>query len=108
MSLIPPHYLNSVVSIEIENKNSEGEIIKKSIATGFLVGNAINVKQGEETRFQIFIVTNRHVFQDQRTKQFLPEVFFASIHWITKVIISKQHYSKKINLHYGTCTKMKM
>jgi hypothetical protein len=38
MALIPPHYLNSVVSIEVENKDDKGVLQKVSIATGFLVG----------------------------------------------------------------------
>ena len=45
MSLIPPQYLNAVLSIEIENKQQKGEIKKRSIATGFLVGKEIYKKK---------------------------------------------------------------
>lgn len=76
MSLIPPHYLNSVVSIEVENKNAKGVLQKTSIATGFLVGKPTGESNEKGALYKLFIVTNRHVYQNQKTKDFLKEVFF--------------------------------
>lgn len=89
MSLIPPHYLNTVLSIEIENKQPNGEIKKRSIATGFLVGKEIGENSEKEKMFRLFVVTNRHVFQDQKTKQFLKEVLFRF-----NTLDNKSHYFK--------------
>lgn len=89
MALIPPHYLNAVLSIEVENKQTNGEIKKRSIATGFLVGKEVGENNEKEKLFKLFIVTNRHVFQDQKTKQFLKEVFFRF-----NTIDNKSHYFK--------------
>jgi S1-C subfamily serine protease len=89
MSLIPPHYLNAVLSIEIENKQANGEIKKQSIATGFLVGKEMGENENKEKMFKLFIVTNRHVFQNQKNKQFLKEVFFRF-----NTLENKSHYFK--------------
>lgn len=76
MSLIPPGYLNSVVSIEVEIRNDNGALQKTSIATGFLVGKPTGESDAVGPLFKIFIVTNRHVYQNPKTKEYLPEVFF--------------------------------
>lgn len=76
MALIPPHYLNSVVSIGVEGKNEKGEAEFTSIATGFLVGKETGQSNEKGALYRIFLVTNRHVFYDKRTKQFLKEVLF--------------------------------
>ncbi len=76
MALIPPHYLNSVISIEIEGKNEKGEPQLTSIATGFLVGKETGETNEQGALFRLFIVTNRHVFQNPKTKILLGEVFF--------------------------------
>jgi len=89
MALIPPHYLNSVVSIEIDSKDSNMQSIKKSIATGFLVGNEVGQNDKQEKLFKLFIVTNRHVFQDQKTKKCLQEVYFRF-----NTLDDKSHYFK--------------
>jgi len=47
MALIPAPYLNSLVSIEVDNKDNKGLIHKVSIATGFLIG-----KKTEKRRFK--------------------------------------------------------
>lgn len=73
MSLIPPHYLNAVVSIAIENKETSK---KTSIATGFLVGRPTGESSDKGPLYQLFIVTNRHVYQNPRTKEYLQEVCF--------------------------------
>lgn len=75
MALIPPAYLNSVLSIGVEQKNEKGEPIFKSIATGFLVGKPIGEKNDKgEQSFRLFVVTNRHVFYNDKNKQFVREV----------------------------------
>jgi hypothetical protein len=77
MALIPPAYLNSVVSIGIESKNQKNEPVFKSLATGFLVGNPVGEKnkQGQQS-YRLFVVTNRHVFYDEKKKQYIKEVLF--------------------------------
>ena len=76
MSLIPPHYLNSVVSIEVENTDNKGILQKSSIATGFLVGKPTGKSNANGALYNLFIVTNRHVYQNQKTKELRREVFF--------------------------------
>lgn len=93
MSLIPPVYLNSVISIgrEIENKN--GEIVFKSLATGFLVGKPVSEKDPNgNQQFRLFVVTNRHVFYNEKTKEFVKEVLLRF-----NTIDNKSHHFK-VNL----------
>lgn len=89
MSLIPPQYLNSVVSIEVENKDVKGILQKVSIATGFLVGKQVGENEKKQPLFKLFIVTNRHVYQNPRTKELLKEVFFRF-----NTLDNKSHYFK--------------
>jgi len=89
MSLIPPHYLNSVVSIEVENKDDKGALQKVSIATGFLIGKPTGGSNEKGPLYTIFIVTNRHVYQNVKTKILLPEVFFRF-----NTLDNKSHYFK--------------
>lgn len=75
MALIPPAYLNAVLSIGVEIKNEKNEPVFKSIATGFLIGQPIGEKnEKEEQSFRLFVVTNRHVFYNLKTKQYVKEV----------------------------------
>jgi S1-C subfamily serine protease len=75
MALIPPAYLNSVLSIGIEKKNDKDELVFRSVATGFLVGKSIGEKNDKgEQSFRLFVVTNRHVFYNDKNKQFVKEV----------------------------------
>ncbi len=75
MALIPPAYLNSVLSIGVEKKNEKDEPVFRSIATGFLVGKPIGEKNDKgEQSFRLFVVTNRHVFYNDKNKQFIKEV----------------------------------
>ena len=75
MALIPPAYLNSVLSIGVEKKNEKDEPVFRSIATGFLVGKPIGEKNDKgEQSFSLFVVTNRHVFYNDKNKQFVKEV----------------------------------
>lgn len=89
MSLIPPHYLNSVVSIEIESKDTNCKIQMSSIATGFLVGKSTGKSNDKGPLYGLFIVTNRHVFQNQKTKEFQKNVFFRF-----NTLDNKSHYFK--------------
>src|SRR3989338_8434668 len=62
MTLLPPQYLDAVVSIEIK----EGEKFYP-LATGFLIG----LKSGQKTKegeilFNVIFVTNNHVFKDRQ------------------------------------------
>lgn len=77
MALIPPAYLNSVISIGVSVKNEKDESIFKSLATGFLVGKPIGEKneKGQQS-YRLFVVTNRHVFYNEKTKQYVKEVLF--------------------------------
>jgi len=76
MALIPPDFLNSVTSIEIEKKKEDGKVEKIPIATGFLFGKNTGKKDVENNAlYSIFLITNRHVFEDAKTKIFRKEVF---------------------------------
>ncbi|MEK7608782.1 MAG: serine protease [Patescibacteria group bacterium] len=77
MALIPPAYLNSVISIGVKARDGEGKPIFKSLATGFLIGKAITEKDEKGMRtFKLFVVTNRHVFYDEIKKEYVKEVLF--------------------------------
>lgn len=89
MSLIPPQYLNSVVSIEVENSVGNGVPQKNSIATGFLVGKPTGESSDKGPLYRLYIVTNRHVYQNQKTKVFLREVYFRF-----NTLDNKSHYFK--------------
>jgi S1-C subfamily serine protease len=76
MALIPPDFLNSVTSIEIEKKKKNGEVEKIPIATGFLFGKNTGKNDVENNAlYSIFLITNRHVFEDEKTKIFRREVY---------------------------------
>lgn len=77
MALIPPAFLNSVVSIGIEENNEKDEPRFKSIATGFFIGKAIGEKNDKgEQPHRLFLTTNRHVFYNSKLKQYVKEVLF--------------------------------
>jgi len=90
MALIPPAYLNSVVSIGVEKKNDKNEAEFKSLATGFLIGKAVGEKneQGQQS-YRLFLVTNRHVFYNNKTKEYVKEVLFR-----LNTTESKSHHFK--------------
>ncbi|NMC80335.1 MAG: trypsin-like peptidase domain-containing protein [Chloroflexi bacterium] len=61
MALIPPFFLDCVVAIGFDTP-------KKTIqysATGFLYGKFISI-EGEHRKYRIFLVTNKHVFEDSQ------------------------------------------
>lgn len=101
MALIPPAYLNSVVSIGVEKKNDKNEPEFKSLATGFLIGKAIGEKneQGQQS-YKLFLVTNRHVFYNNKNKEYVKEVLFRF-----NTTESKSHHFKVSLLNTnGTAT----
>lgn len=57
MALIPEFYMDAVVALGVEQQTGQ----KKWCATGFLVG-----KKVDENAYQIFLVTNKHVFQGEK------------------------------------------
>lgn len=59
MALIPPFFLDCVVGIGISNGKE-----KQWIGTGFLFGNFIEKISETENRYDVFLVTNRHVLQN--------------------------------------------
>ncbi len=64
-------YLITVMSLEVASKTSE----TKPIATGFLFGRKSGEKdQSEKELYNIFLVTNRHVFEDHETGKLLKKI----------------------------------
>ena len=55
MALIPPAYLDAVVSLGTKSSSFEHH------GTGFLYAHALPMKSPEQTYYQAFLVTNRHV-----------------------------------------------
>jgi S1-C subfamily serine protease len=77
MALIPPAYLNSVISIGVSIKDEKDGSIFKSLATGFLIGKPTGEKDEKgEKLYKLFVITNRHVFYNEKTGQYEKEVIF--------------------------------
>jgi len=89
MALIPAPYLNSVISIEVDNKDNKGLIHKVSIATGFLIGKQTGKTNEKGNLYALFVVTNRHVFQNKKTKEYQKYVYFRF-----NTLNQKSHYFK--------------
>lgn len=70
MALIPAFFLDCVVAIGFENENKE----RHYAATGFLYGKLVK-QEGERKQYRIFLVTNKHVFNDSKSAwlRFNPE-----------------------------------
>ena len=69
MALIPPQYLNAVVSIEVALKDKP-ESDNQTIATGFLYGKLVSKDIEQDTStYSIYLVTNRHVFENSQGNQ---------------------------------------
>jgi len=60
MALIPPFFLDCVVSIGIQGPNGA-----TWIGTGFIVGRPITNESGEKV-YHTFLVTNKHVLKDKK------------------------------------------
>ena len=60
MALIPPFFLDCVVSIGIQGSNGANWI-----GTGFIVGRPITNESGEKV-YHTFLVTNKHVLKDKK------------------------------------------
>ncbi|HDO8003186.1 serine protease [Legionella pneumophila serogroup 1] len=56
MALIPPFFLNAVVSIGMVNQNQT-----HWIGTGFIVGRPMDDSASEDKKYHTFLVTNKHV-----------------------------------------------
>lgn len=61
MTLLPPWFLDSVVSLG--HKDSQGQT--QWCATGFLYGYLLKT-EGEKNHHLVYLVTNRHVFENQK------------------------------------------
>lgn len=61
MALLPPEFLDAVVAIGYETNGGE----RIWGASGFLYGRFLG-SRGDEKQYQIFLVTNRHVVQQQK------------------------------------------
>lgn len=70
MARLLPAYLNAVVSIEIEIDKDR----KQPIATGFLFGKHSGKDANGVDEYRVFLVTNRHVFQNSTTKKYVEKV----------------------------------
>jgi len=60
MSLIPPQYLNAVISIEVENLDHNKVSQKRSIATGFLIGKQTGEKNEKGPLYQLLGESDYH------------------------------------------------
>src|SRR5690349_4225617 len=89
MTLIPPQFLNSVLSIEVSGKDRLGQPQLRSIATGFLIGKATGESNEIGPLFRLFVVTNRHVFENPQTMELLTTVFFRF-----NTVTGQAHYFK--------------
>ena len=59
MALIPPFFLDCVVAVGFPDEDGT----KKWSASGFLYGKLVEEGSAEEKTYEIFLVTNRHVFE---------------------------------------------
>lgn len=77
MALLPPIYLDSVVAIGVVNADSS----RAWIGTGFLVGRFHHKIDDETNNYNIFLVTNKHVLQGQKSivVRFNPEPSTGSV-----------------------------
>ncbi len=63
MALIPPYFFDCVVAIG--QKKTDGTM--HWIGTGFLFGKFIQQKPDNQKEYKIYLVTNKHVLQDQNS-----------------------------------------
>lgn len=62
MALIPPFFLDCVVAIGFADEDAN----IKYVATGFLYGGLRQSPEGSKKRYGVYLITNRHVFQNQK------------------------------------------
>ena len=62
IALIPPFFLDCVVAIGLLISTEDKKPEFKAVATGFLYGNFIEKVSDKESRYNVFLVTNRHAF----------------------------------------------
>lgn len=62
MALVPPHYLNCVVAIGLPMEEEE----PRWTASGFLYGDFVRALEGDQKEYHVFLVSNRHVFEEKR------------------------------------------
>jgi S1-C subfamily serine protease len=74
VALLPSQYLSALISIGILRKNEKDEEHFHSTATGFLVGKKVSMKG--RNGYQLFVVTNRHVFYNKQKDEHTKEIFF--------------------------------
>ncbi len=63
MAIIPKRFFDSVVAIGLSSQG--GQTVYT--ATGFLYGQKIDSTNNETPKYRIFLVTNRHVFDDMKS-----------------------------------------
>jgi S1-C subfamily serine protease len=61
MALVPPFYFDCVVAIGQQLPDGN----KNWIGTGFLYGKFIEQREGSQKSYKTYLVSNKHVFQDQ-------------------------------------------
>jgi S1-C subfamily serine protease len=59
MALIPPFFLDCVVAIGVDDKGDK----RRWAASGFLYGHKVTTEDDKESRFFVYVVSNRHVFK---------------------------------------------
>ncbi|MCH8017214.1 MAG: hypothetical protein IH917_11375, partial [Acidobacteria bacterium] len=59
MALIPPFFLDCVVAVGFPDEDGR----KKWSASGFLYGKLVEKGSAKDKTYEIFLVTNRHVFE---------------------------------------------
>ena len=57
MALIPPSYLDCVVSLGLRDSNN----VYSPMATGFFYGHFTKKNGEEQSEYRVYLVTNRHV-----------------------------------------------
>jgi hypothetical protein len=67
MAMIPKFFKDSVVAIGKQTTNVNGLINNYWIGTGFLVGEFESIDEKNNKKYKIYLVTNRHVFENQES-----------------------------------------
>ena len=62
MALIPPHFLDCVVTIGVNDDKGE----RQWVASGFLYGHFLREVDDQTARYRVYLVTNRHVLEGRK------------------------------------------